>query len=237
MISSYRGCIVLFMHLLIVEDEEVVAKNLKKLLELKGFAVDWIDNGDKARSRLLLYRKEYDIVILDLTLPGMDGMTLTKSLRAEGVTTPIIIVTGKSETENKVALLNSGADDYVVKPFSSDELLARINSVLRRPVQSQPVVYTVGNLTVDTATRRLRTEDNTEIPLTLKEYSLLECFLRRPNEVLKREDLYNQVWDFNSLSWSNVLDVHMKNLRKKLAAADDSARFETVRGVGYRLMA
>ena len=167
----------------------------------------------------------------------MDGMTLTKSLRAEGVTTPIIIVTGKSETENKVALLNSGADDYVVKPFSSDELLARINSVLRRPVQSQPVVYTVGNLTVDTATRRLRTEDNTEIPLTLKEYSLLECFLRRPNEVLKREDLYNQVWDFNSLSWSNVLDVHMKNLRKKLAAADDSARFETVRGVGYRLMA
>src|SRR3989344_3002200 len=104
------------MHLLIVEDEEVVAKNLKKLLELKGFAVDWIDNGERARSRLLLYRKEYDIVILDLTLPGMDGMALTKSLRAEGVTTPIIIVTGKSETENKVALLNSGADDYPLTP-------------------------------------------------------------------------------------------------------------------------
>jgi DNA-binding response OmpR family regulator len=223
------------MHLLIVEDEEVVAKNLMRLLELKGFAVDWLSTAEKARSRILLYRNEYDAIILDLTLPGMDGMALTKSLRAEGVTTPILIVTGRAETDVKVALLNSGADDYVVKPFSADELIARIGSVLRRPAIAQPVVYTLGTLTIDTSSHRIRSGKK-EISLTLKEYSLLECFLRRPDEVLKREDLYNQVWDFNSLSWSNVLDVHMKNLRKKLADADDSVHFETVRGVGYRLV-
>ena len=223
------------MRLLIVEDEEVVAENLKKLLEFKGFAVDWLSTGEKARSRILLYRNEYDVVILDLTLGDMDGMSLTRGVRQEGVTTPIIIVTGQSETKYKVELLNSGADDYVVKPFSSEELIARIGSVLRRPTVAQLVVYTVGELTVDSAARRLF-EGKKEISLTLKEYSLLECFLRRPNEVLKREDLCNQVWDFNSLTWSNVLDVHMKNLRKKLSGVRDSARFETVRGVGYRFV-
>ncbi len=224
------------MHILIVEDEEVLAKNLKKILELKGFGVDWINNAEKARTRLLLYRNEYDMVILDLTLPQMDGMTLTKGLRAEGIATPIIIVTGNSDTKTKIELLNSGADDYVVKPFSADELIARISSVLRRPALSQPVVHKLGGLTVDTAARRVQVGD-VEVPLTLKEYALFECFLRRPNEVLSREELFNQVWDFNTLTWSNVLDVHMKNLRKKLDVGGDTARFETVRGVGYRLLA
>ncbi|MCR4325334.1 MAG: response regulator transcription factor [Patescibacteria group bacterium] len=225
------------MRILIVEDDETTAQNVKKLLELKGMAVDWIPTAEKARTRVLLYRNEYDIIVLDLTLPGgMDGMTLTRELRGEGISTPIIILTGRSETKSKVELLNSGADDYVVKPFSSEELIARISSVLRRPVTTEPVVYELGELTIDTSAHRLRSGD-AEISLTLKEYALFECFLRRPNEVLKREDLYNQVWDFNSLMWSNVLDVHMKNLRKKLAVAGDSARFETIRGVGYRLIA
>ena len=223
------------MRLLIVEDEETVAKNLKKLLELKGIAVDWLSDAIDARTRILMYREDYDPILLDLGLPGMNGMALTTSLREEGVTTPIIIVTGQSETASKIALLNSGADDYVVKPFSSDELIARINSVLRRPATSQPVVYTAGDLTMDTAEHSLRA-GNTKIPLTLKEYALLECFLRRPNEVLTREDLSNKVWDFNSLTLSNVLDVHMKNLRKKIGEVSNSARFETVRGVGYRFV-
>ena len=223
------------MRVLIVEDEAVLAKNLKKILEHRGFGVDWLADGQKARTRVLLYRNEYDVVILDLTLPSMDGMTLTRSLRAEGVTTPIIIVTGNGETENKIALLNSGADDYVVKPFSSEELIARISSVLRRPVVVQPIVHTMGELTIDTAARRVTVGDK-EVSLTLKEYSLFECFLQRPGEILSREELFNKVWDFNSLTWSNVLDVHMKNLRKKLEVADQSARFETVRGVGYRLV-
>ncbi len=231
------------MHILIVEDEEALARNLKKLLELNGFGVDWLASAEKARTRVLLYRNEYDLIILDLALPGMDGSTFTKGLRTEGITTPIIIVTGNSDTQNKIELLNSGADDYVVKPFSSGELIARISSVLRRPVMAQPVVHKIGSLTVDTAARRVRV-GKTEVPLTLKEYALFECFLRRPGEVLSREELFNQVWDFNTLTWSNVLDVHMKNLRKKLEATKDlarpakgGARFETIRGVGYRLVA
>lgn len=224
------------MRLLIVEDDELMAKSLKKLLEMRGFAVDWLADAVKARTRLLLYRSEYDLLLLDLGLPGMNGTALTTSLREEGVEVPIIIITGQSETASKITLLNSGAEDYVVKPFSSGELVARINSVLRRPAVTQPVVYTIGELTVDTAARRLRA-GNKEIPLTLKEYALLECFLRRKGEVLTREDLYNKVWDFNSVNLSNVLDVHIKNLRKKLTSADNSVLFETIRGVGYRLAA
>ncbi len=225
----------LHMRLLIVEDEEIVAQNLKNVLTLKGFAVDHIADALKARTRILMYRNEYDLILMDLGLPGMNGVALTTLLREEGVTTPIIIVTAESETASKIALLNSGADDYIVKPFSPEELLARVNSVLRRPVVATPVVHSVGDLEINTATRRVRAGE-TDIPLTLKEYSLFECFLRRPNEVLTREDLCNQVWDFNSLTLSNVLDVHMKNLRKKLAD-HQAARFETIRGVGYRLVA
>ena len=223
------------MRLIIVEDEAVFAQNIKKLLELKGFAVDWLPSADAALNRILLYQHEYDLILLDLSLPGMNGAELTKKLRLEGVTTPIIILTGNGETDNKVTLLNSGADDYVVKPFSVDELIARINSVLRRPAQAQPVTFSAGNLTVDVTQRRI-TVGNQEILLTLKEYALLECFVRHPGDVLSREELSNKVWDFASLTLSNVLDVHMKNLRKKLSDADDSARFETVRGVGYRLV-
>ncbi len=224
------------MRLLIVEDEEALAANLKKILELKGFAVDWLADGEKAHSRVLLYRKDYDVIILDLSLPGMDGRALTKSLRAEGITTPIIILTGRGETENKVELLNSGADDYVVKPFSASELMARIASVARRPASAQPVVQTLGDVTIDTATHRVLVGGK-EVSLTLKEYSLLECFFRRPGEVFTREELSSQVWDFNAMTLSNVLDVHMKNLRKKIQKSGNSVRFETVRGVGYRFVA
>lgn len=224
------------MHLLIVEDEERLAKALKKGLELKGYAVDWLPDPEKARSRILLYRNEYDLIILDLMLPGLDGATITESVRRENVTTPIIILTARNETEHKVDLLNKGADDYIVKPFSFEELLSRINAVLRRPTQQKPVTLRVGPLEMDMATRTVK-RDGQEIALTLKEFSLLECFMRQPNEVLSREKLFDHVWDFNSLSWSNVLDVHMKNLRKKLGTNDDGEQlFETVRGVGYRLL-
>src|SRR5882724_214230 len=134
------------MHLLIVEDEERLAKALKKGLELKGFAVDWLSDSEKAKTRILLYRNEYDLIILDLMLPGIDGATITEAIRKENVTTPIIILTARNETEHKVDLLNKGADDYIVKPFSFEELLARINSVLRRPTVAQAVVLKVGPL-------------------------------------------------------------------------------------------
>lgn len=223
------------MHLLLVEDEEKLAKALKKGLEMRGYAVDWLSNSEKALSRILLYRNEYDLVLLDLMLPIMDGAAITEQVRKENVTTPIIILTARSETEHKVDLLNKGADDYVVKPFSFEELLARINSVLRRPTTSKPVILKVGEIEMDTATRVVRRE-GVEIPLTLKEFMLLECFMREPDVVLTREKLFDHVWDFNSLSWSNVLDVHIKNLRKKLAHGNDNRILETVRGVGYRLV-
>lgn len=223
------------MHLLIVEDEEKLAKALKKGLEMRGYAVDWLSNSEKALSRIMLYRNEYDLVILDLMLPGVDGAQITEQVRKEGVTTPIIILTARNETEHKVDLLNKGADDYIVKPFSFEELLARINSVLRRPTTSTPVVLTVGDIEMDTATRVVR-KGGEEVPLTLKEFMLLECFMREPDVVLTREKLFDHVWDFNSLSWSNVLDVHIKNLRKKLGHANDNRILETVRGVGYRLV-
>jgi len=224
------------MRLLIVEDEVQLGENLKKILELKGFAVDWLEDGKKALTRATLYHNDYDVIILDLTLPGMDGVSLTKNIRKEHIKTPIIILTGKSETATKVELLNAGADDYVVKPFSHEELIARIASVARRPSTMPTVVHTVGNITIDTATHKVFV-DGDEITLTLKEYALLECFLRRPGEVFTREELSSHVWDFNSMTWSNVLDVHMKNLRKKLELTDSSPRFETVRGVGYRFVA
>ncbi len=223
------------MRLLIVEDEPALAQNLKKILETKGFATDWLSDGEKARNRILMYHKEYDAIILDLGLPNLDGVALTTMLRAEGIKTPIVIVTGRSETKDKVTLLNAGADDYVVKPFSPAELVARIESVLRRPSAAINVVHTVGDITIDTAAHRM-TVAGVEVPLTLKEYSLLECFLRRPGEVFTREELCNQVWDFDAMTLSNVLDVHMKNLRKKLQVPGNNTRFETVRGVGYRFV-
>jgi DNA-binding response OmpR family regulator len=224
------------MHLLLVEDEERLARALKKGLESRGFAVDWLSDSERARTRILLYRDEYDLVILDLMLPGIDGAVITESVRKENVTTPIIILTARNETEHKIDLLNKGADDYIVKPFSFEELLARINSVLRRPEKVQAAVLHAGPIEMDTATRIVR-KDGKEVSLTLKEFALLECFMREPNVVLPRETLFDHVWDFNSLSWSNVLDVHMKNLRKKLNHGNDKPLFETVRGVGYRFAA
>ena len=226
------------MRILIVEDEEKLATALQKGLESRGYAVDWLADSEKALSRILLYRNEYDLIILDLMLPGMDGATVTERVRAADVTTPIIILTGRNEIEHKVTLLNKGADDYVVKPFSFDELLARMSSVLRRPAPVKPVVLKVGALEMDMSTRLVR-HHGVAVPLTLKEFALLECFMREPDTVLSREHLFEHVWDFNTLSWSNVLDVHMKNLRKKLARVDNAVGgdvvFETVRGVGYRL--
>jgi DNA-binding response OmpR family regulator len=224
------------MHFLLIEDEERLARALKKGLESRGFAVDWLADSERALTRVFMYRDEYDLIILDLMLPGLDGASITESIRKEGIKIPIIILTARHETEHKIDLLNRGADDYIVKPFSFEELIARINSVLRRPVATQAVVLKVGDIEMDMATRVVRKEDK-EIPLTLKEFALLECFMREPNVVLSREKLFDHVWDFNAFSWSNVLDVHMKNLRKKLDDKTGETYFETVRGVGYRLVA
>ena len=224
----------LSMRILIVEDEAKLAEGLKRGLESKGFAVDWLEDSEKARTRILLYRNEYDLILLDLMLPGVGGAEITKEARAEGVTTPIIILTARDETEMKVELLNCGADVYLAKPFSFDELVARMNAVLRRPEQSVQTTLTVRDITLDPGKRTV-TKAGEDVPLTLKEYSLLEFFMRHPNEALSRETIMDHVWSFDFPGFSNVLDVHMKNLRKKLDTYGDDPLFETVRGVGYRL--
>jgi len=223
------------MRILIVEDEAKLAEALKKGLELKGFAVDWLSDAEKARTRILLYRNEYDLILLDLMLPEVDGATICRDARAEGVTTPIIVLTARDETDTKVELLNIGADDYIAKPFSFEELVARMSAVLRRPTETLPTTLTVRDIVLDPG-RRVVEKAGQAVPLTLKEYSLLEYFMRHPNEALSRENIMDHVWSFDFPGFSNVLDVHMKNLRKKLDNYDTAdPLFETVRGVGYRL--
>lgn len=222
------------MKILLVEDEQKLASALSRGLGLEGYTVDHIADGKKALTRISLHRSDYDLVILDLMLPGMDGYEICKQVREMNITIPILILTARNETDTKVQLLTSGADDYLVKPFSFAELVARIRALLRRPTESLPENLQVGDLELNPTERRVL-RDGKEIPLTLKEFGLLEFFMRHPNQVVNREDLLNHLWDFNYVGFSNVVDVHVKNLRRKLDEGDSKSRLETIRGIGYRL--
>lgn len=223
------------MRILIVEDEEKLAEPLKRGLELHGFTVDYLQDSEKARTRVKLYRDEYDCILLDLMMPGVDGATIAKEAREEGVTTPIIMLTARGETDMKVKLLNLGADDYIVKPYSIEEVVARINAVLRRPEQSIATTLKVRDIELDPGKHTV-SKAGEPVQLTLKEFSLLEFFMRHQNEAMKREAVLDHVWSFDFPAFSNVLDVHMKNLRKKLDTyGDNDPLFETIRGIGYRL--
>ncbi len=222
------------MRILIVEDEPRLASALAEGLEKQGFAVDTVDDGEKAVTRISLHHKDYDIIILDLMLPSLDGLSVCREIRARDITTPVLVLTARAETEAKVELLLSGADDYLVKPFSFDELRARIQALLRRPTTSVPTVLKESGIELNPAEHTV-TIDGSPISLTLKEFGLLEYFLRHPNEVVNREDLLAHLWDFNYESFSNVIDVHVKNLRRKLDTGNRPNILETVRGIGYRL--
>jgi DNA-binding response OmpR family regulator len=221
------------MRILLVEDDERLASRLKKGLEGKGFAVDLINNGIKAVTRISLYRSEYDSIILDLMLPGKDGFDVCTEIRGLGVKTPVIVLTAKHDVEDKVKALDSGADDYLVKPFSIEELCARIRALTRRPETSLPVVLKVGPIEMHTSTKKVFC-DGKEIDLTLKEFSLLEYLMRHPNQVLNREQIMDHIWGFDFNSFSNVVDVHVKNLRRKLNYDKGRPLIETVWGFGYR---
>ena len=223
------------MRILIVEDEAKLARVLSRGFETQGFAVDVVDNGDDAISRISLYRKEYDAIILDLMIPGKSGEEVCEAVRSLEVTTPIIVLTARDDTDTKVKMLNLGADDYLPKPFSFAELLARVQALMRRPSESKKPVIEVGDLSLDPSKRTV-TATGEDVTLTLKEFAILEYFMRQPDVVHSRDDILDHVWDFNFDSFSNIVDVHVKNLRKKLAG-HSSARIETVRGVGYRLVA
>lgn len=221
------------MRILLVEDEQKLADSLEKGLTKKGYAVDVLNRGDEAFTRISLHHMDYDLIILDLMLPGMDGELIAKNVRALDITVPILILTARDEVNTKVDLLLTGADDYMVKPFSFEELCARIKVLLRRPSELVPDTLKVQDIELNTREQTV-TQNGNIVPLTLKEFMLLEHFMRHPNQALNREDLLSHLWDFNYSSFSNVVDVHVKNLRKKLHHGGESL-IETVRGVGYRL--
>ncbi len=222
------------MRILLVEDEENLAKALVQGLSKKGYAVDAIGDGDKAMKRISLNHMDYDLVILDLMLPGMDGLSICNKMRESAITLPILILTARDEMDTKVNLLLNGADDYLVKPFSFEELCARIAALLRRPNDTIPSVISFADITLDPS-KHIVTRADKVVPLTLKEFVLLEYFMRHPDVVINREELLTHLWDFNYSSFSNVVDVHVKNLRKKLNLGKGPIVLETVRGVGYRL--
>ena len=222
------------MRILLVEDEENLAKALVTGLSKKGYAVDYIMDGEKAMKRISLNHMDYDLIILDLMLPGMDGLAICNKMRESSIMTPVLVLTARDEIDTKVNLLLNGADDYLVKPFSFDELCARITALLRRPVGSLPTTISIGDIVLDPS-KHVITKNGKTIPLTLKEFVLLEYFMRHPGVVVNREELLTHLWDFNYSSFSNVVDVHVKNLRKKLGLGDGPILLETVRGVGYKL--
>lgn len=222
------------MRIILVEDETKLADALAQGLTQKGYAVDVVNDGEKAFKRITLNHVDYDLIVLDLMLPGMDGATITKEIRERNINLPVLILTARDEVETKVSLLSSGADDYLVKPFSFEELCARIQALLRRPTEMVPVLLQLNDIELN-PTERTVIKAGKPLSLTLKEFVLLEYFLRNPNKVVNREELLSHLWDFNYTSFSNVIDVHIKNLRKKLDAYGDTDLLETVRGVGYRL--
>jgi len=224
------------MRILVVEDEPKLAAIVSKGLTNKGYAVDTIHDGQEALTRILVHYRDYDLVVLDLMLPNKSGKEICGEMRSHDITTPILVLTARSETEHKVDLLLAGADDYLVKPFSFDELTARIQAILRRPSEAVPTVLKVGDLEMNPSEHTV-TQDGTDVPLTLKEFRVLEYFMQHPNQVINREDLLTHLWDFNYEAFSNVVDVHIKNLRRKLDHGNDSSILETVRGIGYRLCA
>ena len=224
------------MRILVIEDQKKLANSIKKGLEYKGYAVDAVFDGAAAQRRLDFDGyKNFDLIILDIMLPIVDGITICKNLRSKNISTPILMLTARDTLENKVEGLNTGADDYLVKPFALEELIARVSALLRRPQEAIATELKLSGITLNTTSRTVF-KNNKEVTLTTKEFAILEQFMRHPNEAMSREKIMNHVWDFSFEGFSNVLDVHIKNLRKKLQNEKEGI-FETVHGVGYRFKA
>ena len=222
------------MKILIIEDEEKLAISLKAGLKIQGNTVDIVTDGIAGENRILMSRNDYDVVILDLSLPGKNGFEICKNVRSMGATLPILILTARSSVNDKVLALESGADDYLVKPFALSELLARIHALVRRPHSSPPRILNIQNLSLNPETRVVTREGKT-IKLTLKEFALLQYLMEHDNQVVTREEIFAHIWDFAENSPSNVIDAHMKNLRKKTGDDRSKDLIDTIRGVGYRI--
>jgi len=215
---------------LIVEDEKKVAAFIKKGLEEETYAVDVAYDGEDGLHMGL--ENQYDLVILDLMLPVIDGLEVLSRLRGEKIETPILLLTAKDSVEDKVTGLNTGADDYLTKPFAFSELLARIRVLLRRGKAETKTVLQINGLSLDLVSHKVKRNDE-EIELTGKEYSLLEYFMRNQGKVLTRTMIAEHVWDYNFDTFTNVIDVYVNHLRKKIDKGYPEKLLHTLRGVGY----
>jgi heavy metal response regulator len=220
------------MKILVVEDEKKVASFIKRGLEEEKYEVDVTYDGEEGFQKSL--DGSYSLIILDVMLPKKDGLTVVKEMRARKLLTPVLMLTAKDTVEDIVAGLNSGSDDYLTKPFAFAELLARVRALLRRSEQERGAEIRFADLRLDPVTHKVWRKDK-EIDLTAKEYSLLEFFMRNPNQVLTRTTIAENVWDYIFDSFTNIIDVYVNYLRKKIDRDADKKLIQTVRGVGYIL--
>jgi two-component system, OmpR family, response regulator len=213
---------------LVVEDQPKLASLIRRGLSEEGYSVDVAADGPQALVRATA--TEYDVIVLDVMLPGLDGFEVCRRLRERTVQAPVLMLTARDGVDDRIAGLDLGADDYLTKPFSFDELLARLRALTRRGALERPPVLEVGMLRLDPRTKQVWRRDE-EVDLSSKEFALLETFMRHPGQVLSRFELLEHAWDFAYDNRSNVVDVYVRYLRLKLGAAT----IETVRGAGYRL--
>ncbi len=221
------------MRVLVVEDHRDMAQLLDQALREAGLAVDVLTTGEDAVSMAVEY--DYDAIVLDVMLPGVDGVEVCRRIRAAGRRAPVLLLTARDAVRDRVLGLDAGADDYLTKPFSFDELLARLRALMRRGPAERQTVLEVDGLALDPATHRVA-RDGRPIELTAKEFALLEFFMSHPGEVLSRTTLLEHVWDFAFDGDSNVVDAFVRLLREKIDRPFSVSSIETVRGVGYRLL-
>ena len=219
------------MNILIIDDEPYLLEKIQSLLVSEHYTVVTAANGEQGLEKI--WNDTYDLILLDIMLPGIDGLKILAVMREAGITTPVLMLTAKGDIEDKVKGLNLGADDYLAKPFSPAELLARIRALLRRGVTGNPVIE-VGDIRLNTISREV-TRDGQPLQLTAKEFALLEFLLHNRGRAISRFTLAEHVWgdDFDPFSMSNFIDVHMSKLRKKLKTTEDEPIIRTIRGVGY----
>jgi heavy metal response regulator len=220
--------------ILVVEDERKVASFIKKGLEEEGYAVDVAADGEEGLTMALT--RVHDLIILDIRLPRMDGLRVLQALRQDDVTAPVLLLTVRATIEDKVLGLDAGADDYLTKPFAFQELVARVRALLRRRMDAEPTLLHIGDLTLDPA-RRTVTRGGEKIDLTPREFALLDYFMRNPGRVLTRTMIAEHVWDYSFDTSTNVIDVYVNYLRKKVDAGREPKLLHTMRGVGYVLKA
>lgn len=222
------------MRILVVEDEHKIAQSIKKGLEQESYAVDLAFTGNEGYD--LASSEEYDLLILDVMLPEMTGIDIAKRLRSEKIHTPILMLTAKGQLDEKIEGLDSGADDYLTKPFAFEELLARIRALLRRPQNVSDIKLSVMDLSLDTKTFEVKRAE-TQIKLSSKEFSLLDFLMRHPNRILTKDQIINHVWNYDADVLPNTVEVYIGYLRNKIDKpfTESAPLIHTIRGFGYRL--